>query len=727
MSEPGRFERGREHTRRKRIHLLWMLPILWLAGALPEFVLHVSTAIGPTDLWNGGVLLGALFSIVGALAIFAVVTALPWRRARFWVAFAYCVLMLLLCGSQLVYFGVFGTFYSAFSAANGGQVLEFWYIALQSILRNLLWLILMALPIIALLVLRKRFYQARNLKFRLLSLVPAVGAVVVQLVLILTLAQFGGTGAGSPYDLYHYNSDSYLSINRLGMATAFRLDVTRLISGDQPQGSIDLENPTVTMPPLTKPTESTAAPTESTGQPTESTGTQESTEPTQTKPSTEPATEPTTKPTAPSTKPTIGPAVNTEYNVLDIDFDSLIAGESNSNIKQVHQFFQNRQPTNKNDKTGIFEGCNLIMITAEAFSDLIVTEERTPTLYKMMHEGYYFTNYYVPTWGASTTDGEYCFVTGTYPKNGVWSFAESADNYMPLTMSMQLIDKGYNAYAYHGHTYTYYKRNQYLSNLGYYYRGYGGSTDGAVNGLPIKKTWPESDLEVVDVTTADYVNKAPFTAYYMSISGHMNFAFNENVISRRNKDYVANEPYSEPVRAYIACQLDLEFSLKLLMERLEEAGQLENTVFVITADHYPYGLSNENISELLGHEVETNFELFKNGCIIYKPGMTPEVIDKPCSHFDILPTISNLFGLDFDSRLYMGRDVFSDAPGLVAFPNYSWITDYARYNARTGKVEKLTEYEVTKAYTDSVMKDLTNRFAVSIRILDYDYWSILFK
>lgn len=702
MSGQGRFER---HVRRKRIHILWMLLVLWLAGAVPELVLHMATAKGPTDLWNGGVLLGGLFSLVGALAVFALVTFLPWKRTRFWVGFAYCVLMLLLCGSQLVYFGVFGTFYSAFSAANGGQVLEFWYIALQSILRNLLWLIIMALPLIALLVLRKRLYHARNLSFRLLSLVPAVGAVVVQLVLVMSLAHFGGTGVGSAYDLYHHNADSYLSINRLGMATAFRLDVTRLISGRQPQGSIDLQTPTVTMPPLTKPTDPST-------EPTESTGGQESTDPSQTEPSTQAPTEPT---------------VDTSPNVLDIDFDTLIANESNAAIREVHQFFQNRVPSNKNEKTGIFEGCNLVMITAEAFSHLVVNEEWTPTLYKMMHEGFYFTDYYVPTWGASTTDGEYCFVTGTYPKSGVWSFAESADNYMPLTMSMQLIDRGYNAYAYHGHTYTYYKRNQYLSNLGYYYRGYGGSTDGKTNGLPIKYTWPESDLEVVDVSTADYVNNAPFTAYYMSISGHMNFAFNENVMSRRNRDYVKDLPYSEAVQAYIACQLEFEFSLQLLMERLEEAGQLENTVFVITADHYPYGLTDENISELLGHEVETNFELFKNACIIYKPGMTPEVIDKPCTHFDILPTLSNLFGLEFDSRLYMGRDVFSDAPGLVVFPNYSWITDYARFNARTGKVENLTDYEVTKEYTDAVMKDMTNRFAVSIRILDYDYWSILFK
>ena len=144
----------------------------------------------------------------------------------------------------------------------------------------------------------------------------------------------------------------------------------------------------------------------------------------------------------------------------------------------------------------------------------------------------------------------------------------------------------------------------------------------------------------------------------------------------------------------------------------------------ICCNLYQTNLLDSSLNQTMLH---LHFELFKNGCIIYKPGMTPEVIDKPCSHFDILPTISNLFGLDFDSRLYMGRDVFSDAPGLVVFPNYSWITDYARYNARTGKVENLTEHEVTKEYTDAVMKDMTNRFAVSIRILDYDYWAILFK
>ena len=328
----------------------------------------------------------------------------------------------------------------------------------------------------------------------------------------------------------------------------------------------------------------------------------------------------------------------------------------------------------------------------------------------------------MPDWGTSTTDGEYAFLTGTIPKPSVWSFSQSSKNNMPLTMSRQLLAQGYNAYAFHGHTYTYYNRDQYLTNLGFYYRGYGGSSDGATNGLPIQKTWPESDLEVVDVTTGDYINDTPFVTYYMSISGHREFTFFGNRMAKKNREHVENLPYSDNVKAYLSCQLEFEFSLRLLLERLTEEGLLENTVIVITADHYPNGLTIEEMSELAGHEIDPNFEIFKNACIIWTPGMTPETIDKPCSHLDLLPTLSNLFGLDFDSRLYMGRDVFSDGASLVMFRNRNWITDYGRYNYAT----KTAEGNISDEYVKAVNKEISNRFTISSRILEYDYWGILF-
>jgi phosphoglycerol transferase MdoB-like AlkP superfamily enzyme len=519
----------------------------------------------------------------------------------------------------------------------------------------------------------------------------------------------------SAYDLYHASTDSYYSINKLGVITGFRLDVVRTVTNHEPDETINIH---VTMPSFVMPTFPTTVPTEPTKPSTVPTVPGD-TQPGVTVPvDTEPTEPPVTAPTE--------PPIDTSPNILDINFEALIQQTSNRKITQMHQYFMNRTASNKNEYTGIFEGCNLIMITAEAFSTAVITPDRTPTLYKMMTEGIFLENNYVPNWGVSTTDGEYAHLTSTVPKAGVWSFSKSSDNYMPLTMSMQLKELGYNAFAYHGHTYDYYNRNQYLTNLGFYYKGYGGDSNGPGNGLNIKKSWPESDIQVVDQTTSLYVGAEPFVTYYMSISGHGDYTWLGNYIASKNKSQVLDEPYSTAVQAYIATQLEFEASMELLLQRLEEANVLDNTVIVIVADHYPYGLTDEQYSELVGHPLETNFEIFKNGVIIYKPGIEPAVVTAPTSHLDILPTLSNMFGLEFDSRLYMGRDVFSDAMPLVMFRNRSWITDLVAYNADSKKYTYFTDMDIPKEYLDYVNAEVSNRFSISSLILDHDYWRILF-
>ena len=152
--------------------------------------------------------------------------------------------------------------------------------------------------------------------------------------------------------------------------------------------------------------------------------------------------------------------------------------------------------------------------------------ELTPTLYKLQTEGFNFTNFYTPYWDVSTSDGEYAALTGTIPKPGTWSFRDSAENAMPLTMAQQLKRLGYSAYAYHDHTYTYYDRNLSHPNLGYVYRALG-------NGLDVEATWPESDIEMIDKTTAAYMGSEPFHAYYMTVSGHLEYNFNGNAWRKR--------------------------------------------------------------------------------------------------------------------------------------------------------------------------------------------------
>ena len=168
------------------------------------------------------------------------------------------------------------------------------------------------------------------------------------------------------------------------------------------------------------------------------------------------------------------------------------------------------------------------------------------------------------------------------------------------------------------------------------------------------------------------------------IIGHLNYTLEENAMSRRHWDEVKDLPYSDTVKCYLASQMELELAMESLMEQLEAAGKLEDTVIVLSADHYPYGLTDEEYSELLGHEVDPVFELYENTLILWSADMTePVYVDKYCSSLDVMPTLSNLFGLEYDSRLIMGEDILSNSGGLVIFSNYSFITSHGYYNSTT--------------------------------------------
>ncbi|MDR0889675.1 MAG: sulfatase-like hydrolase/transferase [Oscillospiraceae bacterium] len=647
----------------------WILLFFWLAICLSELVLRAVTA---DVFWASGLFLSFAFALVPALILTALCSVLPPKGNRIvrWVSAA---AILLLYASQLIYYKVFGFFYSAYSMGNGGQVVEFWEVVLSTLLSAWLPMLLLIMPLLFLGFFGK--YISCKCERRLRACVlPLVLAIVLHISIVISLPLYGDTEM-SAYSLYHNTNDLKNAVSKMGYAAAFRLDIHRVLFG--------FDGAKLTLPKPTGNTENT----DNTEEPSSSSEVEEPTE--------------------------------SPYNILEIDFDSLIAGETDDTINQLHEYFSGQTATKKNDKTGMFEGCNLILITAEGFSHMAIDKDLTPTLYKMQQEGFNFTNFYTPIYGVSTSDGEYIAVTGTIPKAGVWSFSKSSSNAMPLTMVQQLKKIGYSAYGYHNHTYTYYDRNESHPNLGYIYKGLG-------NGLDVKETWPESDVEMIDLTTAEYMGKEPFHAYYMTVSGHLEYSFGGNYIASQNRDLVADLPYSSDVRAYLACNIEFDRAMELLLQRLEEAGVAENTVIAITADHYPYGLTVEEQSELAGHDLEENFELYRNACIIYKKGMEPETVTRACSSLDLLPTLSNLFGTEFDSRLYMGQDVFSEAKPLIIFSNRSWITDQCSYNSLTGEVISLTGEEISDEYVSAVREIVSNKFTVSTWVLEQDYWRTLF-
>lgn len=653
----------------KRSHI-WLLPFFYLSFCTNEVILRAVTARG---FWQSGLAVACLFALVPALGLYFLCRLFPEKVNRV-LELVVSWFFFLFYASQLIYFRIFGCFYSAYSMGNGGQVLEFWNVTIHTMGENWLPLVLLAIPPLCLTVFG-RFFSSRRPKRWYRLMIVLVLAAAMHFGTVLLLPAFGREPL-SAYDLYHNTNDLTSAVSRLGLLPAFRLDVHRLIFGFR-GGALVPEQP---------------VPTE---------------------PSTEPSSE-----TELSTEPT-EPPVDTSPNVLDIDFAGLMENETDPTIRQLHDYFSVQTPTAKNEKTGMFKGCNLILITAEGFSYLAVDPVLTPTLYKLTTQGFHFTNFYTPIWGVSTSDGEYVALTGTIPKNGVWSFSRTSNNAMPLTMVQQLKKLSYSAYAYHDHTYTFYDRNESHPNLGYIYKGLG-------NGLDVKATWPESDVEMIDLSTADYMGKEPFHAYYMTVSGHLEYNFYGNMMAAKNRELVEDLPYSDAAKAYLACNIELDRALALLLERLEEAGVADNTVIALSADHYPYGLTVDEQSELAGHEIDERFEMYRNACIIYKKGMTPETVDRPCSSLDLLPTLSNLFGLDFDSRLYMGQDVFSDADPLIIFSDHSWLTERGSYYMPTGEYTPFDGTELTDEEITRINGVVSNKFTASAWVLESDYWRTLF-
>ena len=411
-----------------------------------------------------------------------------------------------------------------------------------------------------------------------------------------------------------------------------------------------------------------------------------------------------------------------EYNVTDIDFDKLINKTNDKTIQKMHKYFKSVKPTEKNDFTGIFKGKNVIFITAEGFDKIALDEKLTPTLYKMANTGFVFNNYYQPLYPVSTSDGEYLNVTSLIPKEGVWSFYRSSKVNMKMAYPNVFKKNGYTTYGFHNHTYKYYDRHLSHPNIGLKYIGCG-------NGLEKKMNcnhWPNSDVEMIKATTDYYFKKQPFATYYMTVSGHLEYNFGGNNMASKNRSLVQNMKNSEAVKAYMATQIEFDRSMELLLKRLEKANLIDDTLIVIAPDHYPYGLSKEQLNERSKTDRSDKFENYHTTLIMYNPTLRQREINTVISSIDIVPTLYNLFGLEYDSRLLMGRDIFSEEEHIVILSDRSWITDKGKYNSVNGKFTPFDKNEkVDKNYINKINSTVNKKVSMSALILDKNYYKTL--
>jgi len=577
---------------------------------------------------------------------------------------------------HLIYQHTFKSFLSISQVSMGGDALSTYGHETFLSAMEVKWYILgMLIPIVAAVLIGKKF-DAKQQKLKGI-IISVLVIAVLHIGTVLSLPLFG-TGTYTHDDIYNDSFVLSLSEKLFGTLTSARLEIRGLFFGSG-QGSIVIDEQGTETPP----------------------------------------------------------EQNYEANIA-VDFDVISGKEFNESVSNLNKYFASRPATYKNEYTGMFEGYNIVYMACESFSPYLIDEERTPVLYKMANEGFVFNNYY-STINDNTSNSEFVYLTGLLPDSSLlgkgWkafydfnSFTASKSNYLPYTVGNQMKSQGARSTGVHYYYGTYYGRKDTHPNLGmdFYYM---------THGMPYTEDWPTSDLDMLKYSLNQYVLKKDdngniprFAAYYLTFSGHMYYKFDSNRIARINQSVSDDLPYSEATRAYVSCNYELEKALEYMMEELKAAGVYEKTLFVVIPDHYPYTLGLESLSELAGKDLkadayENEFNQYKGCLLMWSPSMNEAVkVDKVCCELDILPTISNLMGFDYDSRLLLGSDILSSAEGLAVLGDRSFVTKDFAFDANSATVYPLNGKEPDQAEVDKINTSVKNKFTVSTEMIYNDYY-----
>ncbi len=391
--------------------------------------------------------------------------------------------------------------------------------------------------------------------------------------------------------------------------------------------------------------------------------------------------------------------------------DELVKGEDNKKYDTLNKYFASQNITGYNDYTGMFEGKNVIVILMESVNDGIINEKYFPNFMKLYNEGWHFNNNYSPRNSCATGNNEFSAMTSLYSiYNTCTSNTYKKNTYFEAIFNL-FNNKGYTTTSMHDYYDWYYARNTIHTNMGSgkYYNA---------NALKIKasNTYGEwaSDSEfmekAMDILLSQDMDK-PFMTWFTTVTPHTPYTV-PSPYGDLYKEIFIKDNYNTAVSRYLSKVKVTDDALGIMLDRLEAAGILDDTLIVLLADHQPYSLGKGNVSTFLDYDLD-DYEIDRTPLVIYNSKMVAKSFDMYTSYINLLPTLANLLNLDYDPRLYMGSDVLDDSyKSLVVFADGSWKNEIAYYNAAKSKIK----YYGDETYTDEEIKEINNMVNNKIEI-----------
>lgn len=387
--------------------------------------------------------------------------------------------------------------------------------------------------------------------------------------------------------------------------------------------------------------------------------------------------------------------------------------------ENIDAYFESVDDTKvTNEYTGMFEGKNLILIQCESLSNFaLANEELTPTLYKMRNSSIDIRNFETPVLLGSTSDAEFMSNTSFIPETDGFSVCyEYAENTYPLTLGNIFANNGYMTNAYHGNYGDYYNRKVTMPNYGYNFfdsyllGGQAGVADSYVSG---QLSWIE-------------VEQDKFMAFWITMSGHSPYEDGDIGVKEENVAKV-REVYPDLEDTYVyylAKIMDLDQALEYLINVLTWTNRLDDTVIILYGDHRGKGIlaDGEAFNNAYGDNASENPWINRTTMFIWSNSTEYTQIDKFGTALDILPTICNLWNLDYESKYAFGHDLLDlnyegysfDANGNIWNDNFS-------YDATNVTVTMHNGYSEDDAW--EIINSFYKKREVCGQILKIDYFA----
>lgn len=402
------------------------------------------------------------------------------------------------------------------------------------------------------------------------------------------------------------------------------------------------------------------------------------------------------------------------------DLQSLIDNKKNTELykEKIDEFFYNKNSIKEsNDYTGLFKDKSLLIIQAESLNSFGINEELTPTLYKMINNSIQITNFDTPLLIGSTSDSEFMANTSFIPEAEGYSVCyQYVNNTYPLTLGNLFKNNGYSTNAFHNNFGEYYNRFTTFNNYGYeFFDSYGLGIESEASDTLVSEQIGWIDVE-----------KEKFVSLWISYSGHQPYGLEDVGVNKEDVETIKKlyPNLNDDYVSYLAKTMDFDKAVEQFLNVMEWMGRIDDVVVVIYGDHVAKGLDlsrGTNFDEVFGVNSDDNPSITYTPLFIYANDMEHQLIDKYCTALDILPTLMNLWGIDYNDEYAFGHDILDDEYRGFCFDangNY-WNNDFY-FNSTNNAITTYNGYSEDSAR--EIVNDFNKKREVCKEILKIDYF-----